>query len=367
MYQKILFYHKLGSDLQNLSYLNKFSNFAIILGLKRPILLEMARKIRIEFPGALYHVLARGNNKQQIFNDDQDYKAYLKRIERYRIRYKFTLYAFVLMPNHVHFLMEIGFMSLSKIMQGLQQSYTSYFHKKYKTVGHLFQGRYKAILCQRDAYLLELVRYIHLNPVRAAIVANPEDYLWSSHQFYLGYLGQPFIEKDFIFTMLSENESTAERIYRQFIKEGIDKGHQDALHSVIDQRFLGSPEYVREAKQKAESKDQNRQLKREQAIQNSFNAKKKALPEILKVVSEITAISHDSILGKSRERCISDGRCLFAFIAARHAGISNKSIADFLKRDASSITRMIHKIDDIINNDQILSSNADKIIQVLQV
>jgi len=327
----------------------------------------MARKIRIEFSGALYHVLARGNNKQQIFKDDQDYKAYLKRIERYEKRYKFTLYAFVLMPNHVHFLIEIGIVPLSKIMQGLQQSYTSYFHKKYKTVGHLFQGRYKAILCQRDAYLLELVRYIHLNPVRAAIVTSPEDYLWSSHQVYLGYLNQPFIEKDFIFNMLSENKLAAERIYWQYIRDGIDKEHKDALHNVIDQRFLGSPEYVRKAKQKAESKDQNRQQKKEQAMQNPFTAKKKTLPEILKVVSEIAAISPDSILGKSRERCISYGRGLFAFIATRHAGISNKSIADFLKRDASSVTRMIHKIDDIINNDQILSDNVDKIMQVLQV
>ena len=110
----------MGSDLQNLSYMSKFSNFVIILNSKRHILLDMVRKIRIEFSGALYHVLARGNNKQQIFKDDQDYKAYLKRIERYKKRYKFTLYAFVLMPNHVHFLIEIGFMPLSKIMQVLQ-------------------------------------------------------------------------------------------------------------------------------------------------------------------------------------------------------------------------------------------------------
>jgi len=167
--------------------------------------------------------------------------------------------------------------------------------------------------------------------------------------------------------MLSEDESAAERIYMQFIRDGINTGHQDALYNVIDQRFLGSPEHVRKAKQKAESKDQNRQQKKEQAIQNSFTTKKKTLPEILKVVSEITEISTDSIMGKSRERYISDGRCLFAFIAARHAGISNKSIADFLRKDASSLTRMIHKIDDIINNDHILSSNVDKIMQVLQV
>lgn len=135
----------------------------------------MARKPRIEFPGALYPVFSRGNNKQKVFQCDKDYAAFLERIIKYAERYLFKVYVFVLMPNHLHLVMETHVVPLSKIMQGLLQSYTIYFHKNYHSVGHLFQGRYKAILCDKEAYLMELVRYIPLNPVRADIVDLPED------------------------------------------------------------------------------------------------------------------------------------------------------------------------------------------------
>ena len=129
----------------------------------------MARKPRVQFPSAFYHVIARGNQRQDIFLSDEDYKNYLGFAAHYHERYDFTLYAYVLMTNHLHMLIEIGKTNLSKIMQVLQFRYSRYFNDKYGKVGHLFQGRYKAILCQKDAYLLELVRYLHLNPVRARI------------------------------------------------------------------------------------------------------------------------------------------------------------------------------------------------------
>jgi len=208
----------------------------------------MARKRRIEFPGAFYDVLSRGNNRQQIFRDGQDYRIYLRRLEKYRQQYEFTLYAFVLMPNHVHLLIETGIANLSKIMQGLQQSYTSYFHQKYKSVGHLFQGRYKAILCQRDAYLLGLVRYIHLNPLRAGPVKTLEDFSWSSHHAFLGRLKQPSVEKNLILAMLSEDKFCAVKRYLQFVQEEMDQGHQERFYEVVDQRYLGSAEFIENIK-----------------------------------------------------------------------------------------------------------------------
>ncbi|NIO49728.1 MAG: hypothetical protein GTN73_09895 [Candidatus Aminicenantes bacterium] len=330
----------------------------------------MARKTRIEFPGTFYHVLARGNNKQVIFKDDQDYNVYIIRLKRYHERYKFILYAYILMPNHIHLLIETGVAPLSKIMQGIQQSYTYYYHKKYESVGHLFQGRYKAIICQRDTYLLELVRYIHLNPVRAAIVASPEDYLWSSHQVYLGYSRQPFVKKDLIFKMFSEDESVAEKKYWQFIMDGIDKGHQNALYNVIDQRYLGNPEFVERVKQKMKSQDQTEDQNREQNIhdmQYLLLIKKKTLPEILKIVTETTGVYPEGILGNSREQLISRARSLFVLVAARQAGISNKSLAEFLGRDTSSISNMIRRIEEKINRDQVLANYLDKVIKVLKV
>ena len=132
----------------------------------------MARKPRVEFEGAFLYVIARGNQRQKIFRDDRDRLYYLKRVEHYRERYRFIVYAYVLMSNHVHLLLETGKIPLSKVLQGIQFTYSQYYNRRYRTVGHLFQGRYKTIICDRDAYLLGLVRYIHLNPAR---IKNPED------------------------------------------------------------------------------------------------------------------------------------------------------------------------------------------------
>ena len=112
-------------------------------------------------------------------------KSYLNRLERYRAKFHVRIYAYCLMPNHVHLLLESGSEPLSKFMQGLQQSYTQYFNRSYRKVGHLFQGRYKAIICDKDKYLLALPRYIHLNPVRAGLAKRPEGYVYPGHRSYL--------------------------------------------------------------------------------------------------------------------------------------------------------------------------------------
>ncbi|MFB0565497.1 MAG: transposase [Candidatus Aminicenantaceae bacterium] len=331
----------------------------------------MARQNRIEFPGAFYHVLARGNNRQVIFKDDQDYKIYILRLKRYHQRYKFTLYAYTLMPNHIHLLLKTDVTPLSKVMQGIQQSYTSYFHNKYKSVGHVFQARYKAILCEKDSYLLELVRYIHLNPVRAALVSDIEDYLWSSHRVYLGYLNQSFVAKGFIFEMLFQDKFIAERKYRQFIQQGIEKGHGDLFDNVNDQLYLEGSEFVRRMKERIENQDQSGIQNGEQDFirlqdQNVLVSGEKNLYEILKIVSEITGISLECILGRSREQKISDARSLCAYIATRHAGISNKSVAEFLGRDISSISNMIRRIEEGVTKDKAQFNHLEKVIQVMK-
>ncbi len=119
----------------------------------------MARKPRVHFPTALYHVIARGNQRQAIFLDEKDFRTYLSFLAEYKTKHSFHLYAYALMKSHLHLLMAVEETPLSKIMQILQFRYTRYFNKRYRKVGHLFQGRYKAILCDKDAYLLELVRY----------------------------------------------------------------------------------------------------------------------------------------------------------------------------------------------------------------
>jgi putative transposase len=203
------------------------------------------RNPRVHYPGALYHVISRGNQRQTIFCVDADRRRYLELLNHYRVRYQFQLYAYVLMANHVHLLMQVGNYPLAKIMQGLQQSYTLYFNRKYKLVGHLFQGRYKDILCDQDAYLLELVRYIHLNPVRSKTVSDPGDYLWSSHCDYLNSgTGEATVQSEWVLKHFGPNLVQARRKYAAFVLDGIGLGHRDDFYDVKEQRFLGDAPFV---------------------------------------------------------------------------------------------------------------------------
>lgn len=331
--------------------------------------MRMTRRRRIEFSGALYHIFARGNNKQVIFRDEQDYKVYINLLKKYQHRYRFILYAYTLMPNHLHLLIETSVIPLSKIMQGLQQSYTAYFHKKYKTGGHLFQGRYKAILCEKESYLLELVRYIHLNPVRGSLVQIPDYYAWSSHQVYIGKLNQSFVREDIVFKMFSKNEASAKNIYRQFINERLDKRNTDEFYKVIDQSFLGTNEFVKRAEKVVEDKirSQMEEINHNmQFIKDQSSIKKKSLSSILEIISKAVEISPESILSSSRSSKISDVRALFVFVSSRYAGISNESLAVFLGRSNSSISNMIRKIENKAEKDRSFCSILDKVIKLMK-
>jgi REP element-mobilizing transposase RayT len=136
----------------------------------------MARKARTEVEGGLYHVITRGNNRRQIFNSPADYEKFLFLLAVQKIKLPFFLYAYCLMTNHVHLLLERQASAVGRIMHRLLTGYAQYYNRRYRRVGHLLQGRHKAILCQSERYLSELVRYIHLNPVRAGMVTRPEDY-----------------------------------------------------------------------------------------------------------------------------------------------------------------------------------------------
>jgi REP element-mobilizing transposase RayT len=145
----------------------------------------MARKQRIHYPGALYHVILRGNARQDIFFDDGDRSRFILLLQEAVEKFGFRIHAYCLMTNHVHLAVQVGVTPLSRIMQNLSLRYTTWINRRLNRSGHLFQGRYKAVLIDADSFLLELVAYIHLNPVRAGMVATPENYHWSSHCAYL--------------------------------------------------------------------------------------------------------------------------------------------------------------------------------------
>ena len=176
----------------------------------------MARRPRVFAPGLLYHVIVRGNQRRKTFRSDDDYKAYFDRLEKYRAQCHVRIYAYCLMPNHVHLLVETGSTPLAKFMQGLQQSYTQHFNRRYRKVGHLFQGRYQAIICDRDKYLLALVRYIHLNAVRAKLATRPERYRYSGHNSYLTNDTPKIVDVRPILKLMG-----GKKAYERFVLEGI--------------------------------------------------------------------------------------------------------------------------------------------------
>jgi REP element-mobilizing transposase RayT len=195
----------------------------------------MARQRRIFAPGLLYHVIARGNQRRATFLDDADYRAYLRRLALYRERYHVRLHAYCLMPNHVHLLVRTAETPLAKFMQGLQQSYTQRFNRVHDTVGHLFQGRYRAIVCDSERYLLVLVRYIHLNPVRAGLAAQPEDYPYSGHRAYLGQPGPGLIDPAPVLGLLGGAAA-----YARFVAEASTEGHRADLYPVAGTTLAGA-------------------------------------------------------------------------------------------------------------------------------
>jgi REP element-mobilizing transposase RayT len=287
----------------------------------------MARKPRIEFEGALYHVITRGNQRQRVFKDRDDYERYLKVLETYKNQYDYLLYAYVLMGNHVHLLIETKERPLSKILQGINQSYTIYFNKRYRTVGHLFQGRYKAILCEKDAYLLSLVKYIHLNPIRAGVVKSLEEYPWSSHRCYVRNVkSQGIVDTEQVLRFFSENKGRARRLYQDYMGEG-ERIKREDVYSTVSQRILGDEEFVKEVLMRTGRSEDLGKRKHEYTLM-----------EIGRAVEGVCGITLRHLREKSKDEGIVFGRRLVCLVA-REYGYRGREIAEYLRRDPAVITR----------------------------
>lgn len=291
----------------------------------------MARRPRIHFPGALYHVITRGNRRQGIFLDEKDLKKFVAYLVDYKCRHPFRLYAYALMKNHLHLLVEVEEIPLSRIMQSLLFRYTRYFNRRYGEVGHLFQGRYKAIVCDKDTYLLELVRYIHLNPVRAKIVKKPEDYVWTGHLSYLGRGGDDLIDEGFVLGQFSRNRSLARRRYRQFVWEGIPSGHQEKYYEVKDQRYLGEDSFINQI-----------EVGRSKPESWVYDV---PLEAISREVSRVTGITEDRLYSATRDREGAHGRGLVAYLAKRVSDYMVKEIASHFRRSPVTIGEAVIKVE----------------------
>jgi REP element-mobilizing transposase RayT len=204
--------------------------------------LTMARPLRIEFPGALYHVTSRGDRREPIYEDDADREQFLATLAEVVERYNWLCHAYCLMTNHYHLILETVEGNLSKGMRQLNGVFTQSSNRRHGRQGHLFQGRFKGILVDKDSYLLELSRYVVLNPVRAGMAQDPEQWFWSSYRATAGEsTTPPWLETDFVLRQFAEDRDRAQARYRRFVLEGLGR---DIWQNLRQQIYLGDETFV---------------------------------------------------------------------------------------------------------------------------
>lgn len=223
----------------------------------------MARPLRIEYPNAVYHVTSRGNARNKIFLGDQDRENFLSVLDAVVKRYNWLCHAYCLMDNHYHLMIETPDANLSRGMRQLNGVYTQKYNWWHSKTGHIFQGRYKSILVDKENYLLELCRYVVLNPVRATMVEKPEEWKWSSYGATAGLKTVPnYLTGDWILGLFSNNKAEAQKRYRKFVREGIHTGSPwDDLQGQI---LLGEEGFIEKYKDLLSDKEQIKEIPRPQ-------------------------------------------------------------------------------------------------------
>jgi putative transposase len=216
----------------------------------------MARPLRIEYAGALYHVTSRGDRQEAIFDDDQDRTAFLNVLGEVISRFRWRCHAYCLMGNHYHLMIETPEGNLTKGMRQLNGVFTQWSNRRHKRTGHVFQGRYKAILVDRDSYFLELARYIVLNPVRAAMVKHPKQWKWSSYGATSGMATAPaWLTTEDLLAEFGNRRAVTRRKYREFVAEG--RGEESIWKDLQGQIYLGDDKFVEQMRSKLDEREED--------------------------------------------------------------------------------------------------------------
>jgi putative transposase len=316
----------------------------------------MPRQARLDVPGALHHIMVRGINKSAIFDDDQDRQKFLERLGENIVEAKCSIYAWVLMTNHIHLLFKSGGKGISTVMRKLLTWYAIYYNRRHKRTGHLFENRYKSILCDEDNYLLALIRYIHLNPMRAGMVKTMEElerYPWSGHGAVMNKRECPWMDTDYVLLQFNDTKRKARKAYRKFVQEGIGLGHQPELtggglvrslggwsqvqsaqrkgqKTEYDERILGSGDFVTAVFKEAEEK-QIRQLK--------IKRTGLTIKGIIDKECKTARISDKELRNGSKRMIVSKTREKIARRGIEELGLSSAEIARHLGVCTSTITR----------------------------
>ncbi len=296
----------------------------------------MARPIRIEYEGALYHVTARGNEKRKIYFTPTDNEKFLQYLTEAKKKYGILIHCYVLMTNHYHLIIETPEANLSKAMHYINGSYTSYINIKRKRSGHLFQGRYKAILVAKDSYLVELSRYIHLNPVRAVMINKAEDYIYSSYKAYISRKREVFLSSDLILGMMSPQKRERKKAYRSFVEAGIGRELDNPQKDVYGGIILGGTRFIKETLQTIKTEClQNEEIALRRALRSVYDAE-----EVIEAVFSYFKIEKKDLIAKK----YTEQKKIAIYLMKERTGANNKQIGELFGTKSQAIAKAYERI-----------------------
>lgn len=303
----------------------------------------MPRQARLDAAGVLHHVMARGIEQRLIFRDDRDRGNFIERISELASKQAWFIYAWALMSNHFHLLVRTGKRSLSQNMRALMSGYAGYFNRRHNRAGHLFQNRYKSIVCEEETYFLEIVRYLHLNPLRAGIAKDLDEldsYKYSGHSAILGVIERKWQATDDVLGRFSNKRKVAKRLYREFVEAGVAQGRRPELVGGgllrsyggwrgvrelkngrekyrSDERVLGSTSFIEKIAEEAEQQEagKNRQV---------------SLDALIGRICADMGVGKESMRGGGRSHTVTRARAVLAYTWIRHLGRSGHELAKML-------------------------------------
>ena len=306
----------------------------------------MARKPRIHLPGGVYHVMLRGNGGQAIFFGDQDRSHLYELLQEGVARFGHRVHAFCCMTNHLHLAIQVADIPLSTVIQNLAFRYTLWINRQQHRAGHLFQGRYQAVLVDADSYLLALVRYLHLNPVRVGLVSDPADYAWSGHQAYLGRERLRWLTTEWVLSLLGRQVGTARRRYAQFIREGLQEGYREEFHrGAADTRVLGSDTFIEQALGKTRANP----------------AKPPPLDDVVARVCGEYDLSEARLRSRNRSHYAAEARAMIAWLARHRDSATLTAVGQRFRRDVATLSVTVRRLTERAKISQVLKERLSRL------
>lgn len=319
----------------------------------------MTRPLRIQYPNAWYHVMNRGRSRTKIFHAPEDYLAFIELLREASFLWKVKIAAYCLMSNHYHLLLQTPGSNLSRCMRHINGIYTQYFNRTYRSDGPLFRGRFKSIVVEQDRYLLELVRYIHRNPLRAGLVKRLEDYRWTSHKAYLSESNQwSWLHKELVLSMLDENQNRQKQAYLKFMKQE----ESEALKRIYDKStlplFLGAKDFIDDIRRKYSGKTIKKEMpqSREMAIDKI---------EVERAIVKYYKLEMEELL-KSRRGNYNEARNIAIYLMRKHTGAALKDIGEhFGMNNYSSVGSVITRTKQEMVKNRNLQQRVEEVEKLL--